>query len=228
MFRTSFIRAVVSELTWGKVIAMHGLLLVWLVYRFFPDVPPLAALVVNELMAINLLLAILVARETVNRGIHPMISFPAALVCAAILSGVLQWYVRRLFHLDLLQDDLDPSSLQRKYGHMIVIALDTILYGTCVMLVYVSRLRELACVQLARDAELRRTQMGRELTRSKLAATRMRLDPEQIIDELRHLRYLYQRGAPDAERQLDKLVAELRTRTRNALAAPTGSAEATP
>jgi hypothetical protein len=102
---------------------------------------------------------------------------------------------------------------------MVLIALDTILFGSCVMLVYVSRLRELACVQLARDAELLRAQTERELNRSRFAAIQMRLDPEKIVDQLRHLRYLYESGKADAEQELDVLVRELRART-NAVAAP--------
>ena len=80
MWRTFFIRAALAELTWGKVIAMHGLLLLWTEYRFIPNWPPPAAWLVNEVVAVNLLFAILFAREAVKRGLRPMIAFPASLV----------------------------------------------------------------------------------------------------------------------------------------------------
>jgi hypothetical protein len=164
------------------------------------------------------LIATLFANEAVNRGVRPLIVYPASLLCAAILAGIVQWYLRAPLHLLLLVDDLDPKASHKKYGHMVLIALDTVLFGSCVMLVYVSRLRELACVQLARDAELLRAQAERELNRSKFAAMQMRLDPEQIVDQLRHLRYLYQSGKADAEQELDVLVRELRTRTHSVAA----------
>jgi hypothetical protein len=224
MSRTSFLGAMVSELTWRKLIAMQGFLVVQAAYRFFPVMPPPGGIVVGEVMGINVLIAILFANEAVNRGTHPLIVYPASLLCAAILTGIMQWYLRAPLHLSLLVDDLDPRASNKKYGHMVLIALDTILFGSCVMLVYVSRLRELACVQLARDAELQRAQTERELNRSKFAAIQMRLDPEQIVDQLRHLRYLYQSGKADAEQELDVLVRELRTRTHS-VAAP-GASEA--
>jgi len=92
------------------------------------------------------------------------------------------------------------------------------------MSVYVRRLRELACVQSARDAELLRAQTERELNRSKFATMQMRLDPARIVDQLRHLRYLYQSGKAEAEQELDELVRELRTRTHAAAAQGTSQA----
>jgi hypothetical protein len=222
MPRTSFIAAMVSELTWRKVIAMQGFLVVFTAYRFFPYVPPPGAAVVSEVMGFNLLIATLFANEAVNRGTRPLIVYPVSLLCAAILTGFLQWHLRAPFHLSLRVDDLDPRAWHKKYQHMVLITLDTILFGSCVMLVYVSRLRELACVQLARDAELLRAQTERELNRSRFAAIQMRLDPEQIVDQLRHLRYLYQSGKADAEQELDVLVRELRRRTL-AVPAPVSS-----
>ena len=219
MSRTSFTAAMISELTWRKMIAMQGFVMLFAAYRFFPVMPPPGAAVVGEVMGINVLIATLFANEAVNRGTRPLIVYPASLLSAAILTGIAQWYLRAPLHLLLLTDDLDPKASHIKYGHMVLIALDTVLFGSCVMLVYVSRLRELACVQLARDAELLRAQTERELNRSKFAAMQMRLDPEHIVHQLRHLRYLYQSGKAEAEQELDALVRELRTRT-HAVAAP--------
>jgi hypothetical protein len=99
MSRTSFIGAMVSELTWRKVIAMQGFSVVFVAYRFFPVMPPPGAAVVSEVMGFNVLIATLFANEAVNRGIRPLIVYPASLLCAAILSGTAQWYLRAPLHL---------------------------------------------------------------------------------------------------------------------------------
>jgi hypothetical protein len=235
--RSSFLPAVLRELTWGKVIAAQAIAVVWHLYRYvetryFPEMPlpasyQLSGLVIQEFTAFSLLLGTLCAREAVRRGARDWAAYPTALLIAAAFTGIAQWYVRHWLGWMVMVDINPYSPGARKWGHMLYIGIDTLVYGAFVMLAYVSRQREIHCVKLAQAVELERTDMERELARSRLAAVNARIEPHLILAQLARLKQLYEAAMPQAERELDELVQQLRARTASAaLARPAPAASA--
>jgi hypothetical protein len=119
--------------------------------------------------------------------------------------------------MTVAMDDYDPEHPFRRYGHMLVIGSQFLLTGTCFLLVYTNRVREVECILLTRAAQLRRARIERELAQSEFITVQTRLDPEQIHVDLLRLRDLYAHRAPTAESELDALVQSLRQRTRSAI-----------
>jgi hypothetical protein len=221
--RQPFLQAVLSELTWRKFAIAQGVALAFFFYHYFdlataPAAPPRlsflwSTFILAELSTLSIFAAAMCAMEAVHRGVSAWIIFPSVILLASVFTGVTQWYIRDAFRLQVVADDYDPLKPHRRYGHMLIVALYTSIYGACIMLVYVDRMREIEWVLAARNAELRRTQIERELMYSNLLAVRARIEPEQVIVDLARIQDLYARKSPEAERALDELVQELRART---------------
>jgi len=222
----SYLQAVWRELTLRRVILIELVALAAVVYRVggtaldgrqVPTISFAVSAVIICFFQFNLGgLAAVAAFEAVRRVGWAALIFPAALLSATILTAVLQWGVRSAFQLRVMSDDWDPSAPYRRYGHMMIIAAETLGFISMIMLAYVNRKREAECVGLAREAELQRYRLENELAVANLAAVRTQIDPAQVVAQLDHLRSLYAEHSSDAEPELDHLVRELRARTQTA------------
>jgi hypothetical protein len=73
------------------------------------------------------------------------------------------------------------------------------------------RTRELAATTRALEADAARQQLARHAAESDLRLLQAQLEPHFIYNTLANLRYLVQRGSPDALRMTDALIEYLRT-----------------
>jgi sensor histidine kinase YesM len=60
-----------------------------------------------------------------------------------------------------------------------------------------------------RGAELKRVQIERRLTESRLATAQAQIDPHILTRSLTEVRNLYKRGSPEADLELDALIQRL-------------------
>jgi hypothetical protein len=227
--RGSAVRAVLAEITWRRVLAAQLIAGLWLLFRYLngryfssSQLPPtfvLSGIVIDELTAISLLIALLSAQEAVRRGGQRFLAYSLALLMASVFAAIVPWYVRQWLGLQVQVDVGNFTFIERKWMNMIFIGLDTLIYGAFITLVYTSRLRELEYIHMARTAELERAQRERDLTQSRLAEAQARLEPEAVLSTLGHIKALYERASPDAELALDDLVRQLRTKLESATAA---------
>jgi hypothetical protein len=227
----SYLRAVGALLTWRMLLLAQTLAVAQGLYAtlsIYINLVPgrdlgvlihfaTVGLVINEVGINCVVLATLCAYVAVRRGANGWLVYPVALLVASAFGGFAQWPARDAFHMRVAMDDYDPQHPFRRYGHMLVIGSQFLLTGTCFLLVYTNRVREVECILLARAAQLRRARIERELAQSEFITVQTRLDPEQIHVDLQRLRDLYTHRAPESESELDALVQSLRQRTRSAI-----------
>jgi hypothetical protein len=226
----SFVRAVLRELTWRRVLIAQPIAFAWLLFRYvnsryyppteLPSTFVISGIIIDEITAMALLIAVLCGREAVRRGIATLAAYALPLVVASALVGLTQWYVRSWGGVQVIVDAADSSTIQRKWFNMLYIALDTLIYGAFIMVAYVSRQREKECVEKMRQVELQRAQLESELAQSRLADLEARLDPGHVLDELARIKGLYETESPNAEVSLDALAHDLRAKLDTAQASP--------
>jgi hypothetical protein len=218
---SSAVRAVFREITWRRLVVAQIITITWLAIRYIntryfppaqlPSTFILSGFVIDELTAISLLIGIFAGRESVSRGVPPLIAYLTPLLIAGVLVGVSQYYLRHLLGLHLVVDELSMAdAVMRKQFNMLYIGLDTVIYGAFIMLVYTNREYELDCVRRMRAAELERANVERELTHARLADAQARLDPQVVLPELAHIKQLYETESGDAESALNALAQKLR------------------
>jgi hypothetical protein len=218
-----FIRAVLRELTWKRLVFAHLLGLASHLLHFVDTLAPgtplvpltwhLSGLVIQEFTILSLLIGILAASEAVRRGARDWVAYPVALLLASAITGIGQWYVRHWLGFEVLVDLNSYTPAARRWGHMLYIGIDTFVYGAFVMLVFANWQRHIRYVRLMQDAELRRAELGREISRSRLATFNAHIEPAWLHTQLDRLRSLYDALNPAAEAELDLLVAQLRAKT---------------
>lgn len=211
---TGFVRAVFASMTWRAFLFADLLGLCVQVSRylkFLYTAPPnymLSGLVITQLGALFVLLAVLAGNEAVRRGARAWIAYTAALLTASIVTAVSQWYVRGWFHLfTVINRPGVPVRVQ--YTMMIFVACDVLMFGGFVMLAYVNRRSAQRILEGVRSAELRRVQIEQRLTESRLASARAQIDPNILFGSLTEVRDLYKHGSRDADLKLDALIRRL-------------------
>jgi len=229
--KVSYLRAVAARLTWRNLLLAQTLAVAQGLYSglsaFINYVPDknfgalihltVAGLLINGIGINCVVLATFCAYVAVRRGANGWWVYPVALLFASGFGGFAQWPARNAFHMRVTMDDYDPEHPFRRYGHMLIVGSQFLLTGTCFLLVYTNRAREVECILLTRAAQLRRARIESELAQSELVTVQTRLDPEQTHLDLQRLRDLYAHRAPEAESELDALVLSLRQRTSSAI-----------
>jgi hypothetical protein len=216
-----FVRAVVASITWRRVLtawllgfALFALRLVQGAGPHPPSTFPISGLVITNLGALLVLLAALSADEAIRRGARPWLVYIFTLGAASILTAVGQFYIRAWFHLYTgVNQPGVPVAVQRT--HMIFVACDVMVFGGIAMFAYLNRRSEQRILDGVRGAELRRVQLERQLTESRLAMTRAHIDPSVLLDTLGEIRNSYARSAPQADFRMDELIRRLQATVTN-------------
>ena len=210
----SFAGAVFAALTWRRILAALALGLVLSVLRDAQNSahsPPhfaLSSIVIVVLGSVFVLLAALVCDEAIQRGARDWVMCLVCLVAATVLTTFGQWYVRGWLHLYTVANQPGvPIAVQRM--QMVFVACDVFVIGGFAMLAYVSRRRGQRILEGVRGAELRRVQIERQLTESRLAAARAHIDPRLLFDTLAEIRDLYSADDPGADEHMDRLIRRL-------------------
>jgi len=219
-----FVPAVVASMTWRAFLFANLIGLCVQASRelkYFDNAPPnymLSGLIITQLGALCVLLAVLAGDEAVRRGSSAWFAYTAALLIASIVTAFGQWYIRGWFHLyTVVNRPGVPVRVQ--YTMIIFVACDVLMFGGFAMLAYVNRRSAQRILEGVRSAELKRVQIERRLTESRLATAQAHIDPHILTRSLTEVRDLYKRGSPDADLELDALIQRLQ-------ATGTGSAAA--
>jgi hypothetical protein len=209
-----FIRAVSASITWRNLLTAWALgFAVFLVRQFqngahAPPNFPISGLVITNLGAMFVLLAALSADEAIRRGAPPWLAYLLSLMTASALTAVSQFYMRAWFHLyTSVNQPGVPIAVQRT--HMIYVACDVMVFGGFAMLAFLNSRSSVRVLEGVRGAELRRVQLERQLTASRLAVTRARIDPGALFETLGEIRNLYALSAPQADLRMDELIQRL-------------------
>ena len=212
--RIGFAAAVLAELTWRRILMALALGLVLSVLRDAQNSahsPPnfaLSSVVITVLGSQIVLLAALICDEAIKRGASDWLTYLVLLVAASILTTFGQWYVRGWLHLYTVANQPGvPMPFQRM--QMIYVACDVFVFGGFAMLAYVNRRSAQRILDGISGAELRRVQIERQLTESRLAAARAHIDPRLLFDSLAEIRNLYSSADPQAEEKMDQLIRRL-------------------
>lgn len=211
-----FAQAVLTRVTWraatmALLLALTLDLLRW--FRFAGYAPPNfigSSLVITNLGALFVMLAAFIADEAVERGARGWLTYLTALLIAGVATGYGQWYVRLWLHLyTAVNKPGVPVAVQRT--QIIFVIFDVIIFGGFAMVGYFNRRGAERIMRGVRSAELRRVQVERELTESRLATLRAQLDPGLLFADLAEVRAAYAGAVPDADRRMDELIHRLQT-----------------
>jgi hypothetical protein len=209
-----FVRAVMATMTWRACLfaELLGLCVEASRYlKYLNNAPPnylLSGLVITQLGALCVLLATLAGDEAVRRGVNAWFAYGVALLTASIVTAFGQWYIRGWFHLFTVVNR-PGVPLRVQYTMIIFVACDVLMFGGFAMLAYVNRRSAQRILAGVRSAELKRVQIERRLTESRLATAQAQIDPHLLTRSLTEVRDLYKRDSPDADLQLDALIQRL-------------------
>jgi hypothetical protein len=219
-----FVRAVMAAMTWRACLVASLLGLCVQASRhlkFLNTAPPnyvLSGLIITQLGSLCVLLALLAGDEAVRRGSSAWFAYTASLLTASIVTAFGQWYIRGWFHLFTVVNR-PGVPLRVQYTMIIFVACDVLMFGGFAMLAYVNRRSAQRILEGVRGAELKRVQIERRLTESRLAMAQAQIDPQLLTRSLTKVRDLYKKGAPDADLQLDALIQRLQATVTGSAAA---------
>jgi hypothetical protein len=202
----SLIRAVLSALTWRKILVMlavgYSMPLIGLAEGSSMRVARVLAV---GLCAIGNLLVALCADETVKRGVRLRRLYPLALLSVLLVN----YAIAAIAHFVV---GFGPVNVQptRQWLGLLAFGIDSSLWGSFAVFVYVnSRITE-RMAQGVREVEMRRLRLETELVESRLAAAQAQVSPQMLLGALAEVRRKLSVDAPDADEQLAALIQRLR------------------
>lgn len=202
----SFMRAVLSALTWRKVLVMlavgYSMPLIGLAEGSSMRV---ARVVVVGLCAIGNLLVALCADETVKRGLQLRRLYPLALLSVLVVNCAIAVIAHFAFKFGSTN-----LPLARQWLGLLVFGIDSSLWGTFALFVYVNSRVTQRMAQGVREVEGRRLRLEAEIVESRLAAAQAQIDPQMLLGALAEVRRKLSVNAPDADTQLAALIQRLR------------------
>ena len=172
----------------------------WLENWGAPGQPSLAhALIMQSITAVLVTVGAFMADARIRQGTPVLRAFTVTLLGACLaISVVMLW--------------LDGEARQNP-ALLFAAALSTFLgvvYWGMPLLVYLNRKSAARLLATVQDRELSRVQAERRLVESDLAAARAEINPESVLQKLGHLRDLYAAASPDADRELEGFITDLR------------------
>ena len=212
-----FVRDVFRGLTWRKLLLSQALyLFLQILGAAFvnPSTPSSfywSRMVIGELQALSILLAIVIAEQATVRGARPLRAYVLAIVAASVFAGGAQFQIRHWFGIYTNVDQPGrPMSVRRT--QMVVAGCITASYGLLVVLIYLDYQRREQLLRRMRTVQLERARREQGLAESRIAELRSEVDADELMTKLGDLQLRFERGDPDAERELDELIAGLRTK----------------
>jgi hypothetical protein len=95
---------------------------------------------------------------------------------------------------------------------MVVVSCVTLSYGVLVGLIYFDYRRREQLLRRMRAVQLERARQEQDLAESRIAGLRSEVDADELMTKLGYLQGLFERGDPEAEREFDELIANLRAK----------------
>jgi hypothetical protein len=220
-----FVRDVFLSLTWRKLLlsqVLYVLIDVVGVAFMTPSTPPSffwSRIVIAELQALSILLAILIGDQATVRGMRPLRAYVVALVATSIFAGAVQFQIRHWLGV-YTNVDQPGREMSLRRTQMVVVSCITLSYGLLVVLIYLDYQRRERLLRRMRAVQLGRARQEQRLAESRIAELRSEVDGDELMANLGHLQSLFERGAPEAERELNGLIADLRAKLASADASP--------
>jgi hypothetical protein len=162
----------------------------------------------TSVAALLIVVAAIWAAQTSQRGAPPFRTYALALGAISFLCAIVESFSRQVLFAPAAGAVPDLNEwVACAYDFVDVVAV-----GGIGMLAYHNRRRVTQIVEGIRAAELRHIQLRRQLIESRLAASHAQVDPNALFASLAYIRDLYARSDPGADRELDRLIEELRDR----------------
>jgi hypothetical protein len=218
-----FVRSVARAFTWQKLLLaelLFVLLDVFAVLLFVSQlpVPPSftwSRIVIEQTMALGILLAVLVADEAVRRGAKRFRAYAIAIVAASVLVSAAQFQVRAWLGIYTVGDRPDAALASRRM-QMVYVGCDTLTYGALFILALLEYRRRADLLRRMRFAELERARRRQRGAETRLTALRTDVDAAALLTTLEDLRDRFERDTPGADELLDEVIADLRGKLASA------------
>lgn len=212
-----FVRDVLRSLTWRKVLLSQVLYLFLdvlgaaFVTPSSPSSFVWSRMVIGELQALSILLAIVIAEQAVVRGARPLRAYVLAILAASVFAGSAQFQIRHWLGIYTNVDQPGrPMSVRRT--QMVVAGCITASYGLLVVLIYLDYQRRERLLRRLRTVQVERARREQSLAESRIARLRSDVDADELMTKLGALQGRFERGDPEAEGELDELIAGLRAK----------------
>ncbi len=214
-----FVRDVFRAFTWQKLLLSQLLAVAIDVVAVLAFVMPSRApitliwsrIVVEEMAALSIILAVIVTEQAVARGASKVKAYALSVTAASAIAAIGQYHVRHWLGVYTLVDRPGVETWVRR-TQMVHVACDTLTYGVLFVLIYEDYRRRAKLLRRAQAAELERASNERRLVESRLAELRSEIDEGEFLDKLGDVRRLLEHGSPAAERRLDELISSLRAK----------------
>ncbi len=213
-----FVRSTLHTVTWRLLLAAQAFggtlgLFRYLEARGHGASPHLlAARLCHEVpAALFMTLAACAANEAVVRGWPVRRAFALALACAAAASVLVQMQLGSWL-------GAEPAGSRARLAFALASFVGACLYWGMAILVFLNRRSAARMLAGVRNAELERMRLERRVIDSSLASAEAQIDPPLVLKRLAHIRGLYDTGRPDADEQLEALIADLRDKVARARA----------
>jgi hypothetical protein len=221
MIRTTvdFVRSVARTFTWQKLLLaelLFVLLDVFAILLFVSQlpVPPSfkwSRIVIEQTMALSILLGVLVADEAVRRGAKRFRAYAIAIVAASVFASTAQFEVRAWLGIYTVGDRPDAAPASRRM-QMLYVGCDTLTYGVLFILAWLELERRAALLRRVRLAELERARKRQRGAETRLAALRTDVDAAALLTTLEDVRDRFERDACGADELLDEIIAGCRAK----------------
>lgn len=198
---------------WSKTVYLR-----WL-FDIAPSMPlglvTLGNLIQSELNALSLLIGLLIADRAVDEGAPRRCAYILAALGACALAVLASFPLHWLWDTRVVTGPWPANMPQLHYPASLffkplVQTTHFLLIGGAFVFLYADRRAARKTAQLLRDAELDRIRRSRLTLESQLQAMQARVEPQFLLDTLRHVGQLYEVDAGLAARVLDELIAYLR------------------
>jgi len=208
-------RSIARQVNWRNVLAVQAIALLIdtigaLVMRF-PATMSLSRIIIAETIAATIVAAALIGDRLVARGVRSLFAYGLPLIVAAPFAALFEYTVRGWLGLYTVADRPGVDIVVRR-THMIYVVCDILTYGAMLIAIYLDYRRRLELAQRVRAAELQRARGAAELAKSRFAELRADVAPEVVMTQLQRVRAMYDVDAARAERMLDEITNELRTK----------------
>jgi hypothetical protein len=214
-----FVRSVARAFTWQKVLLaelLFVLLDVFAVLLFVdqfsvPQSFMWSRIVIEQTIALSILLAVLAADEAVARGAKRFRAYAIAIVVASAFAATAQFHVRGWLGLYTIGDRPEAATAARRM-QMVYVGCDTLTYGVLFMLAWLEYRRRAELLRRVRFAALARARTRPRGAETRLAALRSNVDAEALLTTLENVRDRFERDDPAAEELLDEVIAGFRAK----------------
>ena len=205
---TALYRERSRTLAWTLVATGYALLASTIAHH-----PQPREIIIAQIMAHSLVLAVVVADHAVSSGAAGRMAYPVAALAGSV-GGAAVWAAVLRLAPPLFGDDpaWAPEAASPLFGvlHPVYVAALWLTFAGAGVVWHGERQLAARTLQRLRDAELERVRRSREVIESQLQAAQARVEPQFLFDTLSQVRRACGRDPALAERMLDQLVAFLR------------------